>query len=141
MTDQQSDVDAEEALQAAKEQKRHTSQATSVEEDQDVAVDRVTAIKDALLAIENGESPENINFRDAQLKALLVGLDDVDELGEAAQRISTVLDDDVNTEDAVSQSDLARLLIRVGLREALPEVRKDATEAEQQKALEQTGGY
>jgi hypothetical protein len=141
MTDQQSDVDAEEALQAAKEQKRHTSQATSTTDDQPAAVDRVSAIKKALVAIEDGESPENINFRDAQLKALLVGLDDVDQLGETAEQLGAVLDDDIDTEDGVSQSDLARLLMRVGLREALPEVREDATEAEQQKALEQTSGY
>jgi len=141
MTDQQSDVDAEEALQAAKEQKRHTSQATSTTDDQNAAVDRVSAIKEALVAIEDGESPENINFRDAQLKALLVGLDDVDQLGETAEQLGAVLDDDIDTEGGVSQSDLARLLMRVGLREALPEVREDATEAEQQKALEQTSGY
>ncbi|MDL0128507.1 hypothetical protein [Halobacterium salinarum] len=141
MSDQQSNVDAEEALQAAKEQKRHTSQATSTEDDQDDAADRVAAIKDALVAIEDGESPENINFRDAQLKALLVGLNDVGQLGETAKKLGTVLDDDVDTENGVSQSDIARLLMRVGLREALPEVREDATEAEQQKALEQTTGY
>lgn len=141
MSDQQSNVDAEEALQAAKEQKRHTSQATSTEDDKDAAADRVAAIKDALVAIEDGESPENINFRDAQLKALLVGLNDVGQLGETAKKLGAVLDDDIDTEDGVSQSDLARLLMRVGLREALPEVREDATEAEQQKALEQTSGY
>jgi len=88
-----------------------------------------------------GESPENINFRDAQLKALLVGLNDVGQLGETAKKLAAVLDDDIDTDDGVSQSDLARLLMRVGLREALPEVREDATEAEQQKALEQTTGY
>jgi len=136
-----STADAEELLQQSKQQSRHTSEPTTAEAD-DQGVDRVTAIKDALVAIEAGDAPENINLRDARLKALLVGLGEAGELSSAAVDAAAVLDadTDVNADDA-SQSDVARLLLRIGLQEALPEVLDDAMEARKQKALEQADGF
>ncbi|RLM83686.1 hypothetical protein D3D02_16930 [Halobellus sp. Atlit-38R] len=132
--------DAEELLQQSKTQSRHTSEPTRTTDDD--APDRVDAIKAALTAIENGDAPENINLRDARLKALLVGLDDASELDDAATRVADALEGetDIDTDD-VSQSDVARLLLRVGLQEALPEVLDDATEARKEKALEDATGF
>jgi hypothetical protein len=136
-----STADAEELLQQSKEQSRHTSEPTATDSEGE-GVDRVTAIKDALVAIDAGDAPENINLRDARLKALLVGLGEADELSSAASDAAEVLDGDpdIDLEDA-SQSDVARLLLRIGLQEALPEVLEDAKEARKQKALEQADGF
>lgn len=138
MTDTPEDADPEELLQQSKDQSRHTSEPTDVTDS--AGVDRVDAIKDALLAIEDGDAPENINIRDANMKALLVGLRDADELDSVASTLADELEGDVETTD-VSQSDVARLLMRIGLREALPGVHEDAEEAARQKAVEQATGY
>jgi len=131
--------DAEELLQQSKEQSRHTSEPTS-SETSPTGLDRTEAIKRALLAIEEGDVPENINIRDARLKALLVGLEDAGELDEIAATLATILDADVDT-DEVTQSDVARLLIRTGLQEGVPDLLEDATDARQQAVLEQTDNF
>lgn len=131
---------AEELLQEAKKQSRHTSEApTAAESD---PVDTVEAIKNVLLAVEDGDVPENINIRDARLKALLVGLQEVGELDATAQSLSQTLDSstDIDASDA-TQSDVARLLIRIGLQEAAPDILEDATEASKQAALEQASEF
>lgn len=130
---------AEAAMERAKEQTRHTSEPTKNGSDEGVG--RVDAIKSALVEIEDGDAPENINVRDARMKALLVGLDDADDLDSVAQQLADHLGDDSVDTAEVSQSDIARLSMRVGLREALPDVREDAEEAARQKALEQETGY
>ncbi|WP_338756529.1 hypothetical protein V9T20_12960 (plasmid) [Halobacterium salinarum] len=129
--------DAEELLQKSKEQTRHTAEPSRTENDD---VDRVAAIKEALLAIEDGDAPENINARDARLKALLVGLNDCGELEATAETLAAALDTDVETQE-VSQSDVARLLLRVGLQEALPDILSDAKQARKQMAVEQADGF
>lgn len=141
MSNPNGDVEAEELLQQSKEQTRHTSEPTTSGGDQR-AGDRVGAIKDALVAIDEGAAPENINLRDARLKALLVALDDTGQLEAAAARAADDLDaePDIDTDDA-SQSDLARLLLRVGLEQALPDVLDDATEARKQYAIEQADTF
>jgi len=138
MTDSNEATDAEELLQQSKEQSRHTSEPTTQSEES--AVDRVDAIKEALLAIEEGDAPENINIRDKNMKALLVGLTEAGELETVASTLADELEEDVDASD-VSQSDVARLLMRVGLREALSGVLADAEEAAKQKAVEQASGY
>jgi hypothetical protein len=138
MSDTPEDADPEELLQQSKDQSRHTSEPT--QQSTDAGVDRVDAIKEALVAIEEGDAPENINIRDANMKALLVGLRDAGELDSVAETLAAELDDQVETAE-VSQSDVARLLMRIGLREALPGVYEDAEEAAKQKAVEQATGY
>ena len=140
MTDESDDVDPEELLQQSKEQKRHTSEPNQSTDSP--GVDRVEAIKNALITIDEGDAPENINLRDARLKALLVGLEKADELQKVAAELSPAVDADLdlNTDD-VSQSDVARLLLRVGLREGLPDVLEDAQEARKQMAVEQAEGF
>ena len=93
-----------------------------------------------MLSVEDGETPENINVRDARLKALLVGLEDAGELSDVAQSLAETLDTDSDDREA-TQSDVARLLIRVGLQEALPDLLADATEARQRAALEQASDF
>jgi hypothetical protein len=140
MTDESNDVDPEELLQQSKEQKRHTS--TPNQSTDSPELDRVEAIKNALITIDEGHAPENINLRDARLKALLVGLEETDELQKIAADLSTAVDGDLDLKtDDVSQSDIARLLLRIGLREGIPEVLEDAQEARKQKALEQAEGF
>jgi len=132
MTDETED--AEELLKQSAEQSRHTSEPTSSREED--APDRVDAIKEALDDIEDGDAPENINLRDARLKALLVGLGDAGELEDAASALAPKVDVDVDTSD-ISQSDIARLLLRLGLQEALPEVYDAGREAAKKRAVEQ----
>ena len=136
------DADPEELLQQSKEQSRHTSEPSKTASSDEPIVDRVTAIKEALIAIDDGDAPENINLRDARLKGLLVGLSDTGEFSQIATELETVVDGDtaVSTDNA-SQSDVARLLLRIGLQEALPEVLEDAKEARKQKVLEDADEY
>lgn len=140
MTDDTDNVDPEELLQQSKERKRHTSEPKESTETTDI--DRVETIKNALIAIDDGEAPENINLRDARVKALLIGLEEADELQEAATELDAVVDGDVDVmSDEISQSDVARLLLRVGLQEGIPEILEDAQEARKQKAVEQAEGF
>ena len=137
MTDES--TDAEELLQRSKEQNRHTTEPTPTTEE---TVNRVDAIKTALEEIDAGDTPENINIRDARLKALFIALDETDELGAIAQTAQETLDTDadIDIEDA-TQSDVTRLLLRVGLQETMPDVLDDATEARKQKAVEDATSY
>jgi hypothetical protein len=140
MTDESDDVDPEELLQQSKERKRHTSEPTQSPDSP--GVDRVEAIKNALIAIDEGNAPENINLRDARLKGLLVGLEEAGELQQVAADLNTIVDGDLDADtDDISQSDVARLLLRVGLQEGIPEVLEDAQEARKQKAVEQAEGF
>jgi hypothetical protein len=140
MTDESDNVDPEELLQQSKERKRHTSEPTQSPGSPDV--DRVEAIKNALIAIDEGNAPENINLRDARLKGLLVGLEEAGELQQVAADLNTIVDGDLDADtDDISQSDVARLLLRVGLQEGIPEVLEDAQEARKQKAVEQAEGF
>ncbi|ELZ21494.1 hypothetical protein C475_18791 [Halosimplex carlsbadense 2-9-1] len=129
---------AEELLQESKQKHRTNTEAAPSQDNE--GQNRTEAIKSALLAIEAGDSPENINVRDARLKALLVGLEEAGELPEIAGTLGEVLDTDTDTSD-VTQSDVARLLMRVGLQETLPEVYEDATKARRQAVLEQTDDF
>jgi hypothetical protein len=134
MTDTDDIDDAEELLQQSKEQSRHTTEPSS--SSSEGGVSRVDAIKTALDDIKDGGAPENINLRDANLKALLVGLDNADELDAVAASLGEEVESDVDAED-VSQSDVARLLMRVGLQSALPDVWEEANQAARQRAMEQ----
>lgn len=129
---------AEDLLEEAKQKQRTTSEATST--DTAATPGRTEAIKEALLSVEDEETPENINVRDARLKTLLVGLEDAGQLSDVAQSLAETLDTDSDDREA-TQSDVARLLIRVGLQEALPDLLADATEARQRAALEQASDF
>jgi len=133
--------EAEELLQQSSRQRRHTTEAGTGKgpaASNETAGDRVSAIKQALVAIDQGNTPENINLRDARLKALLVGLEAAGQLDTVAGELAEIVDIDTPTD--VSQSDVARLLIRTGLQE-LPELLEDATEARKQKAIEEVDDY
>lgn len=133
--------EAEELLQQSSQQRRHTTEAATTEasdEANEPSSDRVSAIKQALVAIDQGDTPENINLRDARLKALLVGLEAAGQLDIVARELAEIVDVDTPTD--ASQSDVARLLIRSGLQE-LPELLEDATEARKQKAIEEVDNY
>lgn len=138
MTDETDE--AEDLLQKAKAQSRHTSEPSMAASDTE-APNRVEAIKEALLAVEDGEVPENINIRDARLKALLVGLQEAGELDTAASSLAEVLDSPPDMANEATQSDVARLLIRVGLQEGAPSLLADAKEARKQAALEQANEF
>lgn len=137
--DSDTDVDAEELLQQSKEQTRHTSEPAATTASS-AGVDRIEAIKEALIAIDGGEVPENINIRDKRLKALIVGLERSGDLEGVVTDVGATLDTNVDI-DEPTQSDLARLLIRAGLQEALPDVLEDATEARQKALLEEATDF
>lgn len=108
--------DAEELLEQSKNQKRHeTEPSTSEGDDQDL----VGAVADAYADLDEGDLPENLTIRDANLAALFAGLD---ETGELASVIDDAADElDREKPGAESKAAALRLLVRVGLDEVAPE--------------------
>jgi len=141
MTDD-TDRDPEELMQQSKQQSRYTSEPATATESTDQMPSQTEAIKEALLAVDAGDLPENLNIRDSRLKALLVGLEDAGDLDAVAASLAQQLDADadIGASDA-TQSDVARLLIRIGLQEGAPDLLDTATDARQQAVLEQTESF
>jgi hypothetical protein len=108
-----------------------TSPTLTVEDeaDSDEEQDRIERLADILEEIENGERPKTVGFRDDVTMALLVALDEDEELrDDLAQGVSGTLDREVDP-DALDRSEAARLLIRAGLQNVAPEVLSDLGEA------------
>lgn len=140
MTNDRNQQKAEDILQQSKNQSRHTTEPSASETDAPAPPDCQTAIKAALLAIDRRDTPENINIRDARLKALLVGVEDSGDLPAIVETLETHLDTEIDTETP-TQSDIARLLIRVGLQEATSDLLADAMTARQEALLEQANDF
>lgn len=147
MTD---DDEIEAILEKTKENKRHTAQPEGgEEEDQDDSKeetqnesqgpDRTTAIKDALLAIDRGERRTNVTIRDARIKAFLDGIEASGDLETAANQLADRLGSD--PEENPTRSDIARLAIRIGLHECLPEMIEDVRDAHKEALLEQADEF
>jgi len=110
-----SDPDLEELRQQTQRTDR-LDQSTTVDDD-----DIVEDLVDALAAIESGEQAKTFAARDESVTALLTMLADrEDELADVGTSLQEALGRDVDPE-ALDRSELVRLAVRLGLREAAPE--------------------
>jgi len=110
-----SDPDLEELRQQTQRTDR-LDQSTTVDDD-----DLVEDLVDALAAIESGERAKTFAARDESVTALLTMLADrEDELADVGTSLQEALGRDVDP-DALDRSELVRLAVRLGLREAAPE--------------------
>jgi hypothetical protein len=124
------DADVEELRKRHQKGSRVTGAATETEE----AEDEVSSLEEAMVAafeeIEAGETPKSLSLRDGQLASLIHGLEaEPDELEAVGIALQEALDREIDSE-AVDRSEVLRLAVRVGLREAAPEVVETARNAQ-----------
>lgn len=124
------DPDPEELLQQSKTQRRTSTEPTSSDA-AEARPDLVDAIAAAFDDLEAGELNSTFGFRDARLVALFVGLERSGELvrvvTDAQRRLGREPDP-----DAASRSQLASLLIRLGIRELDADLLDAASDAHSQ---------
>jgi len=95
------------------------------------------AIGQTLERVEAGDASKSLSLRDAQLAALIQGLEEQQEdLTTVGVALQEALGRDADPE-TIDRSEILRLAIRVGLREAAPEVVETAREAYVQHVSEQ----
>lgn len=88
------------------------------------------AIGTALNAIESGKS-KTLSVRDEHIAAILYGLDDAEQFDEVGAALREELGRDKG--ESVDRSEFLRLAIRLGLREAVPEVLEAAKNAQMKR--------
>ena len=127
---------AEELFQQSGEQRR-----TNVEPEDGASEpsqpDVREAVREAYGEIEAGETNSNVSFRDDDLAALLVGLEDAGELVDVVEDAQDVVDRDGDA----NRAEAIRSLVRVGLREVAPEVAEQAGAAKKDHLTDQAGGF
>ena len=124
------DADVEELRKRHQKGSRVTGAAAETEE----AEDEVSSLEEAMVAafeeIEAGETAKSLSLRDGQLASLIHGLEaEPDELEAVGIALQEALDREIDSE-AVDRSEVLRLAVRVGLREAAPEVIETARNAQ-----------
>lgn len=124
------EADVEELRKRHQKGSRVTGAAAETEE----AEDEVSSLEKAMVAafeeIEAGETPKSLSLRDGQLASLIHGLEaEPDELEAVGIALQEALDREIDPE-AVDRSEVLRLAVRVGLREAAPEVVETARNAQ-----------
>ena len=124
------DADVEELRKRHQKGSRVTGAAAETEE----AEDEVSSLEEAMVAafeeIEAGETAKSLSLRDGQLASLIHGLEaEPDELEAVGIALQEALDREIDSE-AVDRSEVLRLAVRVGLREAAPEVVETARNAQ-----------
>lgn len=124
------EADVEELRKRHQKGSRVTGAAAETEE----AEDEVSSLEEAMVAafeeIEAGETPKSLSLRDGQLASLIHGLEaEPDELEAVGIALQEALDREIDPE-AVDRSEVLRLAVRVGLREAAPEVVETARNAQ-----------
>lgn len=113
-----SDPDLEELRQQTQRTDRLAEPAPSDDGDGD---DLVEDLVDALAAIDSGEQAKTFAARDDSVTALLTTLDDREEdLAEVGTALQEALGREVDR-SALDRSEIVRLAVRLGLREAAPE--------------------
>lgn len=103
---------AEELLQQSKDQKRHETEPTTAEKDDNPTLEE--AIADAYVSLESGDLHSNLTLRDENLAALFAGLDETGNLERIGSNAAAELDRDA---EATTKADVLRLLVRIGLSE------------------------
>jgi hypothetical protein len=128
-------TDTEDELEELREQ---TDVGTRAEAEPagDDASDLEDAIVTLLGEVENGDVSKTLSMRDEQLAALVRGLEETDSLDDVGTPLREALGRD-GDRDVTDRSELLRLAVRVGLREAAPEVIETAREASARHASEQ----
>ena len=124
------EADVEELRKRHQKGSRVTGAAAETEE----AEDEVSSLEEAMVAafeeIEAGETAKSLSLRDGQLASLIHGLEaEPDELEAVGIALQEALDREIDPE-AVDRSEVLRLAVRVGLREAAPEVVETARNAQ-----------
>jgi vacuolar-type H+-ATPase subunit I/STV1 len=112
-----SDPDLEELRQQTQRTDRLAEPSAGAEGNDDLLEDLV----DALDAIYSGEQAKTFAARDESVTALLSTLDDrEDDLEAVGTSLQRELDRDIDS-GALDRSEIVRLAVRLGLREAAPE--------------------
>jgi transcriptional regulator len=94
----------------------------------DQSKDEIDILVEEYRAVLAGEASRTLSFRDEVLAGLLHAADSDDDLHDTlAEALQEELDADADL--AADRSELIRQLLRVGLRNAAPEIAEDAKEA------------
>jgi hypothetical protein len=139
MTDD--NTSAEDLLQEAKNNRRHTTDAPqqSTETDEQ-PVDLPGAIAEAYAEIDAGDTPSNLTLRDTNLAALFTGLERSDRLEPIITEAHETLDRDGEV-DSLTRATALRLLVRVGLDEVDDGIIEAGKEGKQQFLTEQASEF
>lgn len=119
---------SEKIADVSKDQKSSNTEAQFEWEDEIASLPLYEAVQDTRYQMDTEGLTENLTFRDANLSALMRGLEETDQLTDIAAKAEASLDRD-SSDAAVSISNGLRLLVRVGLQEVAPETIQIATEA------------
>ncbi|WP_115865490.1 hypothetical protein [Halorussus litoreus] len=112
-----SDPDLEELRQQTQRTDRLAETAPDADEDADI----VEELVDNLAAIDSGEQAKTFAARDQSVTALLATLDDHDaEIEAVGTALQSALGREVDPAE-LDRSEIVRLAVRLGLREAAPE--------------------
>lgn len=126
---------AEKALQSAKEQNRHTSEpAAQDSESDDDGVELQSAIRSVYAELDDGSVHPNNTVRDADLKALLKGLDDTGQLDDL---VAAAADRTGRDPESISRGEALAQLTRLGLQVLDTDVTQTAVEARTEYVREQ----
>jgi|APHM01.1.fsa_nt_gi hypothetical protein len=82
------------------------------------------SVTEYLVEIEDGDQQKTVSVWDGEIAALLTALEDhPEEMTRVGNALRETLDSDsdTDTDDDVGRSEIIRLALRVGLREATPE--------------------
>lgn len=80
------------------------------------------SVTEYLAEIEDGDRQKTVSVWDGEIAALLSALEDhPEEMTRVGNALRETLDSDTDTNDDVGRSEIIRLALRVGLREATPE--------------------
>jgi hypothetical protein len=123
--------DPEELLQQSQEQKRHTTEpnSTPTETAEDSGQSLEAAIADAYAAMDAGDLHENLTVRDANMAALIAGLQATGQLEEIGDRANERLDRDFDVDTVAG---FLKAILRVGLEDIAPETLEAVEEGYQQ---------
>jgi hypothetical protein len=80
------------------------------------------SVTEYLVEIEDGDRQKTVSVWDGEIAALLSALEDhPEEMTRVGNALRETFDSDTDTNDDVGRSEIIRLALRVGLREATPE--------------------
>jgi hypothetical protein len=123
MTDDGGDTELEEL-------RRETSRGDRLDEDtrRDETAEFRERVERALEEMDAGDRQKTVSVWDGPLAAFLAALEDTEDLEAVGAALQESLDEDVDAE-AVDRSEVLRLALRLGFREAAPEYLDAAREA------------
>jgi len=106
----------------------------------ELSEDQTSDLEDAIVTllgdVESGDISKTLSVRDEQLTALIRGLEETDSLNDVGASLREQLGRNDDS-DGTDRSEMIRLAVRLGLREAAPEVVETARDATARHASEQ----